>query len=186
MKNLPDLEEIKYLRKKLNLSQENLGKELGLTQSTISRIENGSLDPPYSKAKAIFEFLEKERMKRKESKLIALNIMTKNIISISSDTKVKEAVDLMSEHNISQLPIIDNGTNLGSITSKKIQNLIIHNSDLMDIEVFHIKELAFPEIEQSWSLKDVSDLLVRYSAVLVADKNAYIGIITDADFLKTV
>ncbi|MFW9785739.1 MAG: helix-turn-helix domain-containing protein, partial [Candidatus Heimdallarchaeota archaeon] len=51
MKNLPPLNEIKRLRKKLNISQRELADELKLAQSTISRIESGTIDPPYTRFK---------------------------------------------------------------------------------------------------------------------------------------
>ena len=53
MKNFPHLTEIRYLRKKLGITQNDLGEKLNIPQSTISRIENGSIDPPYSKIKLI-------------------------------------------------------------------------------------------------------------------------------------
>ena len=47
-----------------------------------------------------------------------------------------------------------------------------------------IIELPFPEVEKNWNAKDISNLLIKYSAVLVKENNKFIGIITDADFLK--
>ena len=57
MEVLPDSSEIRNLRKSLNISQKELGEILSISQSTISRIENGTMDPPYSKFKVIYEFL---------------------------------------------------------------------------------------------------------------------------------
>ena len=45
MEKLPDLSHIKYLRKSLNISQKELGEKLSIPQSTISRIENTTMDP---------------------------------------------------------------------------------------------------------------------------------------------
>ncbi|UCC18796.1 MAG: CBS domain-containing protein [Promethearchaeota archaeon] len=44
--------------------------------------------------------------------------------------------------------------------------------------------MPFPEIDKSWNVKDISDLLLKYSAVLVKEQNDYIGIITDSDLLR--
>ena len=184
MTNLPDLKEIKRLRKKLNLNQKDLGVNLNIPQSTISRIENGKLDPPYSKVKKIFEFLDNQKKLKKSQKKIAMDIMSRNIISINSKSSVEDAVKLMTKHGISQLPILENGQNLGSITSKKLQKIIIENRDLVKARVLYVKELPFPEIEKNWNIKDISNLLIKYSAVLVKEYDKYIGIITDADFLK--
>ena len=184
MINFPDLKELKYLRNKLGISQEELAKKLDLTQSTVSRIENEEIDPPYSKVKRIFEFLEKERIRRKKIEKKAKNLMTTSLITINSKSTIKEAVELMNKYNISQLPIIDDNRNIGSINSKKIQKSIIDNPELINAEIEIIKELPFPEVEKNWSIKDISNLLLNYPAVLVREYNKYIGIITDADLLK--
>ncbi len=135
MEILPSLNDIKRLRKKLNISQKELGEELNIPQSTISRIENGTIDPPYSKLKKIFEFLEIQRRTREKSKKHAEDIMVKEIKSIRSDSTIRNAVALMNEYGISQLPIIEDNQNLGSITSKKIQKYITDNPEIINIDV---------------------------------------------------
>ncbi len=184
MEILPSLSNIKRLRKKLNITQKELGEELNIPQSTISRIENGTIDPPYSKVKRIYEYLENQRKIREKSKKHAEDIMVETIISIKSHSTIRKAVDLMNEYEISQLPIIENNQNLGSVTSKKIQRYITDTPKVINMDVSLIKELPFPEIDRSWSAKDISDLLLKYPAVLVKEKNVYCGIITDSDLLR--
>ncbi|MFX1503537.1 MAG: helix-turn-helix domain-containing protein, partial [Promethearchaeota archaeon] len=167
MEILPSLSDIKSLRKKLNISQNELGEILNIPQSTISRIENGSIDPPYSKLKKIYEYLENERKMREKSEKHAMDIMTQFIQSIKSNSTIKEAIDLMNEHEISQLPVIENNQNLGSITSKKIQKYITDNPEIINMDVSLIKELPFPEVDKNWNVKDISDLLLKYPAILV-------------------
>ncbi|MFX1586594.1 MAG: CBS domain-containing protein [Promethearchaeota archaeon] len=181
---LPDFATLKFLRKSLNFSQKELGDKLGIPQSTISRIENGSMDPPYSKFKKIYEFLETESRKKKQAEMTARDIMTDNIISIKPKSSIKEAIELMYDNDISQLPIIEKGQNLGSITSKKIQKEITDKPEIINADIFLIKELPFPEVKVDWDAKDISNLLVNYPAVLVKKNDSYIGIITDSDFLK--
>lgn len=182
---LPELKEIKDLRKNLNISQEQLAKRCNLTQSTISRIENGKIDPPYSKIKRIVEFLkaEKSRRKKKSINKTIKDIATKKIISLTPDDTLKDANRLMSQYKISQLPIFENGHNVGSITAKKAQKLIMESSDLLNVPIKEVKELPFPEVKENWNLKDVSDMLLKYPAILVKKYDKYMGIITDADFL---
>ncbi|MFX1494494.1 MAG: hypothetical protein ACFFBZ_09460, partial [Promethearchaeota archaeon] len=73
---------------------------------------------------------------------------------------------------------------LGSITSKKIQKEITDKPEIINADIFLIKELPFPEVEVDWDAKDISNLLVNYPAVLVKKSDSYIGIITDSNFLK--
>jgi predicted transcriptional regulator len=185
MQKLPLLSEIKPLRKKLNLSQKELADKMKLTQSTISRIESGVVDPPYSKVKNIFEYLGSERIARKRSKKQAKDIMTRKIISIKPTSSIKDAVKLMNKYGYSQLPLLEKNNNFGSITSKKIQKFITDNPEILGADVSLIKELPFPEVDENWNVKDISSLLINYSAVLVRDElHNIVGIITDADLLK--
>ncbi len=180
----PHLIEIKRLRKRLNISQKELGEKVNIPQSTISRIETGTIDPPYSKIQRIFEYLENERISRNKSKKYAEDIMTRKIISISSYSTIREAVDLMNKYEISQLPILENQQNMGSLTSKKLQKEITKNPKLINIDVSLIKELPFPEVDKKWNVTDISNLLIKYPAVLVKSNYEYVGIITDSDLLK--
>jgi predicted transcriptional regulator len=184
MEVLPDFSQIKYLRKSLNISQKELGEKLQLSQSTISRIENGTMDPPYSKFKLIYEFLENEKRSRKRSKTHAEDILTPEIIFINPQSTVKDAVELMTKYNISQIPILENNQNYGSITSKRIQKYITDDPVILNLKVTDIKELPFPEVEKNWNVKDISSLLISYPAVLVKENKKFIGIITDSNFLN--
>jgi len=182
--NLPDPKTIKVMREKLKISQKELDEKTGIPQSTISRIESEKIDPPYSKFKRIYEYLAKENEKRKDAKIRAENIMSRKVYKIDSKSKIKDAIELMNKHKISQIPILEDGKNLGSLTSKKIQKHITDNPDLMNLKILDLKELPFPEVEKTWRVKDISNLLIIYPAVLVKEHNNYIGIITDADVLK--
>lgn len=53
---LPKPEIIKELRKQCQISQIELAGNLNMDQSSISRIENGLMDPPYLKMRKIFNF----------------------------------------------------------------------------------------------------------------------------------
>jgi predicted transcriptional regulator len=111
--------------------------------------------------------------------------MSREVISISPGSTIRDAVELMNDHGYSQLPLLENKNNFGSITSKKIQKSITENPEILGVDISLIKELPFPEIDENWNVKDISDLLNRYSAVLVKDEqHNFVGIITDADFLK--
>ena len=184
MEILPDFSQIRNLRKSLNFSQKELADKLNISQSTISRIENGTMDPPYSKFKLIYEFLENERISRKQSAKHAIDILTPEIIFINPHSTVREAVELMTKYNISQIPILEANFNYGSITSKKIQKFITDDPVILNLKVTDVKELPFPEVEKNWNVKDISNLLLNYSAVLVKEDKMYIGIITDSNFLK--
>ena len=53
-----ELSEVKVIRKKLGLTQGELAKAAGVSQSLIAKIESTKIDPTYSKVKLIFHALE--------------------------------------------------------------------------------------------------------------------------------
>jgi len=48
------------------------------------------------------------------------DIMSKNVVTVNSDQTVEEAVDLMVQHKIKKLPVLDNGKLKGIITASDI------------------------------------------------------------------
>ena len=54
---LPSIQSIKQQRIKLNMTQRELGIEVGVSTSMINQIESGRSQPSYGTAKRIFEVL---------------------------------------------------------------------------------------------------------------------------------
>lgn len=52
-------------------------------------------------------------------------IMTRNVIVVSSATRTRECMALMSQHRIRHLPVVDGGTVLGMISIRDIMDDII-------------------------------------------------------------
>ena len=60
----PQLEQIKLIREKIVISQVQLAKKAGISQSTIPKYENGTQVPSYNTAKKIFQILLMYFLKR--------------------------------------------------------------------------------------------------------------------------
>ena len=50
------------------------------------------------------------------------DIMTTNIVTVSSDTSISDAADIMNIHRIRRLPVVDKGELIGIVTKDKIQS----------------------------------------------------------------
>jgi predicted transcriptional regulator len=181
-----DLTYIGKLRRQLGLTQKKLAKLSGVSQSLIAKIESGKIDPAYSKVKQIIGALEDEQSK-KESKKKAYDIMSKNIVSLSSHEQVGAAIDLMKRKDISQIPVMDKLSCVGSISENVIvESISEYGNNLASIAIEKVMDEAFPTIPAESDIEAVAGLLKFYKAVLVKQKGKTTGIITKADLLKAI
>lgn len=125
------------------------------------------------------------------------NRMTKNPVTISSDTPVSEARDLMKKEHIHRLPVIDENDHLmGIITEKDI--LYASPSPATSLDVYEMHNLMARLEVHSVMTKDVitagADTALEDAARIMADNNIgglpivennlLIGIITESDLFR--
>jgi cystathionine beta-synthase len=108
-------------------------------------------------------------------------------ISVEKSHSIKEVLDIMRSNDISQLPIMESGNMIGSISEKNILNHILSNSNKLEEEVSTIKESPFPVVEMETSIKEVSRQLDRnIRAVMVTDNLGRPHIITQYDLIRAL
>jgi predicted transcriptional regulator len=175
-----ELSEIKRIRKKNNLTQTELARQAGVSQSLIAKVESGQLDPTYTKAKKIFEALENID---KSAQKKAIDLMIQAIISVASCDKVQNAISKMKKNGISQLPVVDDEKVVGIISESTIVDALSQGKNIMDLPVSQIMEDAPPSIPEDTPADVILNLLKHYSIVLVTQKGKLRGVITKADMM---
>ena len=185
---LPSLARIGPVRKQLALTQKELARLAGVSQSLIAKIEGGRIDPAYSKVGQIMAALEQEQKKEKKT---VDQILSKNVISVLPSDKLTKAISLMREKEISQLPVMQSGVCLGGISEKGIINLLGSGEKEGEKElrariVGEIMGDAFPVLPAGSSADAAADLLKHYDAVLIGNEGKIIGIITKMDLFKSL
>jgi len=183
---LPSLGEIAKRRKLLGLTQKQLAKLAGVSQSFIAKLETGKIDPSYSKVKAIFDVLN--RLETREN-YTAKEILHEGVIGVEKSDKVAKAISLMMEHGFSQLPVFDNGKCVGCISEKTILGQVTAARDVSAVSqklVEEVMEEAPPQIDENAPMQLISNLLHFYPAILVTRRGKIIGIITKADLFKVI
>ncbi|MBT4541144.1 CBS domain-containing protein [Candidatus Woesearchaeota archaeon] len=182
---ITDIREIKEIRKKYGLTQSELAKIAGVSQSLIAKIESNMIDPAYSKIKQIFEAINKLQHK-KEMK--AKDVLNKNIIFLKASDTLKEATQVMKKKNISQLPVIDpkhKEVVIGMISEALILDAIMKKIS-PDSKVSEIMKDCPPIVAKDAEISMIGNLLKFYPMVIVKEKGKTIGIITKADLLGKV
>ncbi|VVB75014.1 Helix-turn-helix [Candidatus Tiddalikarchaeum anstoanum] len=179
---IPDLEIIKFLRRKSGLTQHELSKLSGLSQSYINKIENLNADPPFSVCKKLINLLEK--LRSEGEKVNVKSLMTK-IKRINMNKTVKDAVILMHDLGVSQLPVTDGVVIVGSFSKRTIPGLIRKGLKCVDeLIIKDVMDQPFPMIPEDSPIQLVSNLLEYNEAVLLLNHGIFSGIITKTDLLK--
>lgn len=182
-----DFAEIKRLRKELDMTQTELAKSAGVSQSLIARIEKNRVDPRYSKVKAIFDALN--AMTKKKTEFKANDIMSRKVIGIQKNDLVGNATSIMKKDNISQMPVFDKERVVGSVSEKTLISRMVGKTtfeELSTIRVEKIMDDVFPSVSKETPLSVISNLLEHSVAVLVMEGSSIVGIITKADLLKFI
>ena len=188
---VPTPEELQELRRKVGLTQTELGNRVGISQSLIARIERGKVNPSVTTLRRILKVIEEEqkihfrlsdllRWKRRNSKLPQL-------IWVAPEDKVRRAVLLMKRHDISQLPVLKGNSPVGSVYDRTIirEMMLLGTSAVYTKSVREIMEPIFPVFEMNESIeKAFSKIASGADAILVLDQGRPIGVITKIDVIS--
>ncbi|WP_224269086.1 CBS domain-containing protein [Haloprofundus salinisoli] len=171
---LPTPQDLRERRNTLGLTQSALADAAGVSQPLIARIEGGDVDPRLSTLRRIVEALDEAE----GDVLRAGDIMNETVIHVEPDSSVREAVEAMEDEAYSQLPVLQSGIPVGSIS----QSDVIHGGDNVgDKPVSELMSESFPTVARDATVDEVRNLLDHYKAVMVTEGGETIGIITEAD-----
>jgi len=179
-----DLGEVKKLRKKFGITQKELAIKAGVTQAYIAKLENKQIDPKLSTFNKILNALEELRARLKKIE----DVMISPVIFVHPTDKITDAINMMAKYNISQLPVLRNGTPIGSLSEKSlVKKLGIGKiCENPNITVSEIMDESFPVVSKEQSFIEVYTLLKENQAVLIEEKGRVVGIITRADILDKI
>ncbi len=179
------LSEIKVMRTRLGLTQAQLAELAGVTQAYIAKIEAKAADPRVSTLEKISKALE--RATAMEKRATVGQIMTSPIVALKSHDAVDKAIHLMKSYDISQLPVLNEEVQVGSISEATVVRNIASGENmnrLLKRNVSEIMENSFPTVSKDTDIDVVYPLLEHEPAVVVVEHGKVIGIVTKADLFK--
>ena len=176
---MPELSEISKRRRQLGLTQNQLAKLSGVSQSAIAKIESNKLMPSYETVKKLFVAIDSYALKQDKK---AADVMNRKVERVFGDWPVKRAVTILKKKGFSQLPVMDrDGRMIGAVTEKRI---IECGGSVYEHKCIDIMEEPFPTVSANTPVTLVRELLKKNSAIVVVGKNSRIkGIITKTDVL---
>jgi len=195
---LPDLDKIRQMRKRLGLSQRELAALAGVSQSLIAKIERGSIDPSYSNVRRILLAFEDVLRKRKiegvrsGGQLTVGDLATKGVISVLPEQTLGEATEKMMKGRFTQLPVMVGEKVVGALTDDRLRDYTIEETknrtksyeEVMRTKIEEMMGEPFPILSEDTPIDVASLHLQMEEAILISRKGAIVGILTSADFLN--
>ncbi len=106
-------------------------------------------------------------------------------INVERGTTAREALALITEYDISHLPVCDGDACIGSVSESNLMSRVIEDPNVLSATVDGLMDAPFPEIDARESMAAVGRMLTRQNpAVLVRTNGALAGIITRYDVVR--
>jgi cystathionine beta-synthase len=112
------------------------------------------------------------------------------LVSVSTHQRVRDAIALLHEHRVSQLPVVsasDPATVVGAIGERGLLRHAAEDASLLDAEIVEVMEPPFPAVSSGDPVRDAVELLSGdLQALLVTAEGRAAGIVTRTDLLEAL
>jgi cystathionine beta-synthase len=107
----------------------------------------------------------------------------KTLVSVKPTDTVGDALQIMDELGVTQIPVLDEGRAVGALRENRVLAKVVRDRELLNIPVCEVMESSFPTVDVDASSTEVTKRLQTSAAVLVEEYGRIIGIITRHDVL---
>ncbi len=131
-------------------------------------------------------FLEDERPELAEIDVVLTQKSTKvpALVHVGPETVVGDAIDLMDEYNISQIPVLSGNEALGNITEGKLTRRVLEDPAVLKAPVSQVMEPRLPVLDSTAHLDVAMKVLTDEApALLVKRHDVFVGVITRHDLI---
>jgi cystathionine beta-synthase len=108
------------------------------------------------------------------------------LVVVGKTDKIKDVIAIMNDKSVSQIPVMEDGIVIGSLTDNKLLLKIIENPELKDAAVGQVMEDSMHFVALDSTLDVLSSMVEKEKAVLVRDDKHRVHIITKHDILSAI
>src|SRR5688572_8666457 len=106
-----------------------------------------------------------------------------SLVSVSPPDKLSEAQAKMNELGLTQIPVLEEGRQVGSLRENRVLAKVVRNRHLLESPVSEVMEASFTTVDVDASAQEVTRRLQTSPAVLVEEYGRITSIITRHDVL---
>ncbi|AQL43714.1 CBS domain-containing protein [Halorientalis sp. IM1011] len=133
------------------------------------------------------------------------DIYTENVVTVGEDTRIGQAINLLREHGISRVPVLDeDGLLSGMLTTHDIVDVVVRDMDkttrgeraggndrILDIPVYDVMSSPVSTTETAESVRSAVTRMIEndYNGLVVTpedDDSQVVGILTKTDVLRAL
>lgn len=106
------------------------------------------------------------------------------LVSVEAEEPVLSAIEKMRAHNIDQLPVLENGVPVGTITDARLFDAILEDSDVRLQKARVIMDKPLPIVGPEATLAEIAKQLGNGSQAVLVKLQDRFGIITKQDIIR--
>jgi cystathionine beta-synthase len=106
------------------------------------------------------------------------------LVSVPLGVTIEAAVNLMREHDISQVPVIEGGEVVGSISETRILDILVSDPAAKLKPVAEYMEKPFPVIPEDASIEEIAHKIDPQTPAILVRHEADFDIITKSDLIS--
>ena len=107
------------------------------------------------------------------------------LVQVAPAAQVRQALNLMSTFGVSQVPVIEGGTCVGSLVEGSLMTTALDQPTMLDRAVRDVMDPPFPVVEITLTLDRLAPMLTRETpAALISNHGKLVGIVSRYDVLQ--
>ncbi len=112
---------------------------------------------------------------------------SRKLITVTEDSTVKEAIDLMKKYDIENIPVMNGFDMKGAISAGGLFTRMLENPDIKDQPVKNVMEKVYPEVAFDTPVQRLSSYINKENgAVLSKDESGTYHIVTKYDIIQSL
>jgi predicted transcriptional regulator len=183
-------------RRLAGLSKADIGEEIGLDRSAVTRIFRDGRGLDYDEAEQMMDYLSQRLSPLPKQEIESLATPSKKLVTAEAHDTIGDVVKKMMRGDFTQLPVFDSGKYLGLVTDRMIVERLLHpnlkkfkgtwidklrNMTVRDAAIIETSAVYDPDA----SISSVAGALAHFYAIMIGENNKTPNrIVTRWDYLK--
>lgn len=107
------------------------------------------------------------------------------MVSVTPGASVRQAIRLMAQHDVSQVPVMDGAMCVGSVAESQLTSKSLADPKVLDQTVSDVMDQPFPVVDSDQPVESVAKLLSKSNRAVLMKKDGVVqGIVTRFDVLE--